>query len=939
MSTTSCPRCSAQVTLPVGVSNDATVRCPLCHAHYTLADALVNMPPLLEVVEDGGESLAARWLDDGDAAEDVPTAVALPAEDPSEADTLELGGLDLDSLVFDDAPAETPLPGEETLAEDQGFPTIESPLELEASEPQPLADLSDDDALQDLQTEDFTAESVDVEEELLLDFGGSELSAEDAGAETIELGSEPLATFKGANPDDLAFDLESADDSDPGATIDFSAPPRELDKIGEPLDQIEEQPEDVLAFDDASDSEAETVHFESHEAGLGGDEDLMFQDPLAAKMSTGEELREFEDLRVDPTGEATDIPEMAAVASGIAAESIETEEAPKGKKGKKEKKKKEKKAKQPARGDRPKRSLVGILVGALIAIPAALYGALWLGRDYDLVGLSDYLPAAVLPAEYSKKSVAQNYIPPAATNPLPETGDVAPTTADEMTSEEPIESSADGAVDESTAHTTARPANDAPAADSDGMPADVTEDEAPSLAEPTDAASPAEMPAEAPATTSAAEDDLFAPAAEMASSPASDPFAPAADSPTASDPFAPATDTPADSEPAEDIFAPAEEMPAEEAPAPAADDDLFAPAEQPAEASSDDLFAPAPAKASADAAADDLFAPDTEEMPAGAPADDPFGPTNADSSAEEPVESDLFGPAEQPATPAEITRPASPDPFAPEPATPADEMPAFDDSADPLTDQPAEEDIFAPEPAAVPDDMPAEDPAEHDPLLLPAEPAAPQLLSPTDVPAPAVTPSEAVGPRNFVPVSQAELNGAMQATFLAGQQLLAAEAGADESQLRKARATFYVNLFGMANAITAAQRGAGAAELEAQLEQLTAVVRQQLTADPRRLEALKVFGARWIGFPKRTTDGVVVSGTVESARQVGQLFHTKTRLGSGAEATSITIVSERDPQLASGDTVIALGSIVDRPTEQIAGYEGNEHPVVWSDMAMKVPGE
>ena len=34
---------------------------------------------------------------------------------------------------------------------------------------------------------------------------------------------------------------------------------------------------------------------------------------------------------------------------------------------------------------KPKRSLVGILVGMLIAIPAALYGALWLGRDYDLV--------------------------------------------------------------------------------------------------------------------------------------------------------------------------------------------------------------------------------------------------------------------------------------------------------------------------------------------------------------------------------------------------------------------------------------------------------------------------------------------------------------------------------------------------------------------------
>ena len=59
MSTTSCPRCTGQVTLPLGVKNDATVRCPLCHAHYTLADALVNMPPILEVVENADEALPA----------------------------------------------------------------------------------------------------------------------------------------------------------------------------------------------------------------------------------------------------------------------------------------------------------------------------------------------------------------------------------------------------------------------------------------------------------------------------------------------------------------------------------------------------------------------------------------------------------------------------------------------------------------------------------------------------------------------------------------------------------------------------------------------------------------------------------------------------------------------------------------------------------------
>jgi hypothetical protein len=266
-------------------------------------------------------------------------------------------------------------------------------------------------------------------------------------------------------------------------------------------------------------------------------------------------------------------------------------------------------------------------------------------------------------------------------------------------------------------------------------------------------------------------------------------------------------------------------------------------------------------------------------------------------------------------------------------------MPAVEDPADPLTDTPIPPEDVTPAPAADPTPDPVEPPAApaDDPL---SRPSAPDLPADTPVEPALPTPAAAtdrVGPRNVQPVSPEALTGAMQSAFVANQQLIAAEAAADEAQLRKARAAFYVNLFGMADAITAAQQGAGAAELDPQLQQLATILKQQLAADPRRLESLKVFGARWIGFPKRTTDGVVVSGTVESAEQVGQLYHTKARLGAGADAPVVTIVSAADPQLASGDTVLALGSIVERPAEEIAGYQGSEPSVVWSGMALKVP--
>jgi|GEM_PF-6970707 len=48
-----CPRCSEPVTLPDGYAGDATVRCPLCDAEYTLDEAMQTAPPALIIVNPG----------------------------------------------------------------------------------------------------------------------------------------------------------------------------------------------------------------------------------------------------------------------------------------------------------------------------------------------------------------------------------------------------------------------------------------------------------------------------------------------------------------------------------------------------------------------------------------------------------------------------------------------------------------------------------------------------------------------------------------------------------------------------------------------------------------------------------------------------------------------------------------------------------------------
>jgi hypothetical protein len=61
-----CPKCDAQVSLPVGADPVWRVRCPLCRKDFPLAEALDTAPPVLIVLDkvrvaDGGTSLGADY--------------------------------------------------------------------------------------------------------------------------------------------------------------------------------------------------------------------------------------------------------------------------------------------------------------------------------------------------------------------------------------------------------------------------------------------------------------------------------------------------------------------------------------------------------------------------------------------------------------------------------------------------------------------------------------------------------------------------------------------------------------------------------------------------------------------------------------------------------------------------------------------------------------
>jgi hypothetical protein len=196
-------------------------------------------------------------------------------------------------------------------------------------------------------------------------------------------------------------------------------------------------------------------------------------------------------------------------------------------------------------------------------------------------------------------------------------------------------------------------------------------------------------------------------------------------------------------------------------------------------------------------------------------------------------------------------------------------------------------------------------------------------------------PAGAFGPRIARASSPAEVAKAVQSFSQADEKMTAVQAGQDKTELKKVRAGYYLSLYGLADALTLAKDEAGG-QLDAERQTVERLA-LALAGDATRLGELKAYGAKWLAFAKRTTPGVVLAGTVQSTEQVGPLFHVQIEMT--ADAPPVTIVCAVDPLVETLDDILALGSIVERPDEQLAGYKGDDAVVVWSAMTLKLPAK
>jgi hypothetical protein len=325
----------------------------------------------------------------------------------------------------------------------------------------------------------------------------------------------------------------------------------------------------------------------------------------------------------------------------------------------------------------------------------------------------------------------------------------------------------------------------------------------------------------------------------------------------------------------------------------------------------------------------------------------------AESATPEPAPSET--PAETPAAETPAAEPAAPttEPAAAEPA------PAAEPSVEPITDAPAaaKPEEMPEEPAKAPADAPAPEvttpvdeplpaPSDEKPATTPApaaepnafddaKPAEPAPAEPAPAePAPEPQPAEPVGPVQAASVSPEDLTRAIAAAQAADRQMAAAQGTASEADLKRIRSNFYLSMFRMADAVTFAKPDPTVEASRLQLEQFS----REFAADAKRMESLKFNSARWLAFGRRTTPGVMLAGKVQSAQPVGKLYEVRLAIGEESESPVVTVLSATDPQVSPGDNTVVYGSIMDRPAEQLAGYQGDEATVVWNGLLVKLAG-
>jgi hypothetical protein len=194
----------------------------------------------------------------------------------------------------------------------------------------------------------------------------------------------------------------------------------------------------------------------------------------------------------------------------------------------------------------------------------------------------------------------------------------------------------------------------------------------------------------------------------------------------------------------------------------------------------------------------------------------------------------------------------------------------------------------------------------------------------------ATEPAVAVGPRDNVHYSQDDVEKAVADVRVAGTAM----ASADKEELKKLKAQYYRKLYHLAEVATFADNEGADPQAAVEQTEIQKLL-SEAAADRGRFAEIGKAAGKWISLSKgKEHQGVVLSGSIQSVTQRGQVYETKILLTDG---TLVSVLSPRKPAIGASDQVVVVGSIVSDPAKTIEGYQGAEPTAVWSSLLVKAP--
>jgi hypothetical protein len=91
---------------------------------------------------------------------------------------------------------------------------------------------------------------------------------------------------------------------------------------------------------------------------------------------------------------------------------------------------------------------------------------------------------------------------------------------------------------------------------------------------------------------------------------------------------------------------------------------------------------------------------------------------------------------------------------------------------------------------------------------------------------------------------------------------------------------------------------------------------------------------RWLSHPKRPQNGVFLAGSVKHGENKGAVVEYEVELSGGPAVVIVVPAAAGQPAELSTKPVAVVGSIVDKPADEIAGYTGRSPQVVFAKKLM-----